>query len=129
MRKRTVFPKENLLPEAFVCVCVCLFEMATIYVNNRSICDLWVRVKLFWIHWSGPCCKPSAISLHCDAIFKQYNVSFRSGLTERRDQVVNTPASYLRGPGFDSVARRPAILIEIFRGFSQSLQENAGLVP
>jgi hypothetical protein len=40
--------------------------------------------------------------------------------------VDNTPASYSGGPGFDS---RPAILIEAFRGFMQSIQANAGIIP
>jgi hypothetical protein len=41
--------------------------------------------------------------------------------TERRGRVVNTPASYSSGPVFDSRSRRQAILIEVFRGFPQSL--------
>jgi hypothetical protein len=40
-----------------------------------------------------------------------------------------TPTSYSGGPGFDSRLRRPAILIEVFRGFPQSLQANAWIVP
>jgi hypothetical protein len=40
-----------------------------------------------------------------------------------------TPASYSGGPGFDSLPQRPAILIDVFRGFPQSLQVNAGIVP
>jgi hypothetical protein len=45
--------------------------------------------------------------------------------TKRRGRVVNTPTSYSGGPGFDYRSRRPAILIEVFRGFPQSLQANA----
>jgi hypothetical protein len=45
--------------------------------------------------------------------------------TERRSRVVNTPASYSRDPGFKSLLRRPAILIEVVRGFPQSLHVNA----
>jgi hypothetical protein len=45
--------------------------------------------------------------------------------TERRGRVVNTPASYLGGPGVKSRPKRPAILIEVFRGFPQFLQANA----
>jgi hypothetical protein len=43
-------------------------------------------------------------------------------------ECLNTP-TYLRRPGLDSQPRRPAILIEVFRGFSHSLQANAGIVP
>jgi hypothetical protein len=39
------------------------------------------------------------------------------------------PASYSGGPGFKSLPRWPAILIEVFRGFPQSLQVIAGIVP
>jgi hypothetical protein len=49
--------------------------------------------------------------------------------TERRGRLVNNPALYWEGPGFDSRNRRPAILSEAFRGFHQSLQANAGIVP
>jgi hypothetical protein len=49
--------------------------------------------------------------------------------TERRDRMVNTPASYVGGPGFKSRHRRPAILTEGFRDFPQSLKANAGIVP
>jgi hypothetical protein len=49
--------------------------------------------------------------------------------TERRGRVVNTRTSYSVGPGFDSLPRRPANLIEIFRVFTQSLKANAGKVP
>jgi hypothetical protein len=38
--------------------------------------------------------------------------------TEPRGRVVNNLASYSEGPGFDSRPRPPAILIEVFRGFS-----------
>jgi hypothetical protein len=43
--------------------------------------------------------------------------------------VVNTPASYSVSPGFKSLPRRLAILIEVFRGFPQSLQTNSWIVP
>jgi hypothetical protein len=48
--------------------------------------------------------------------------------TEHRGRVVNTP-SYSGCPGFDSRSRQPPILIDDFRGFPQSLQANAGIVP
>jgi hypothetical protein len=48
--------------------------------------------------------------------------------TERRGPVVNDPASYLGGPGFESQTRKPAILIEVFRGYPQSHQSNAGIL-
>jgi hypothetical protein len=51
------------------------------------------------------------------------------GITERRGRVVNISASYLEGPEFKSQPRRPAILTEVFRGFPQSLQANARIVP
>jgi hypothetical protein len=39
-------------------------------------------------------------------------------------------SSFVSGdPGFDSLPRRPAVLIEVFRGFPVSLQENARIVP
>jgi hypothetical protein len=41
---------------------------------------------------------------------------------ERRGRVVSTPALYSGGPGFESRPRRPAVLIEGFCGFLQSLQ-------
>jgi hypothetical protein len=44
---------------------------------------------------------------------------------ERR-RVVNTPASNSEGHGLESRNWRPVIQIEVFRGFSQSLQANAG---
>jgi hypothetical protein len=37
--------------------------------------------------------------------------------TERHGRMANTPASYSGGPGFKSLPRQPAILIEVFRGF------------
>jgi hypothetical protein len=49
--------------------------------------------------------------------------------TERHGRVVNTPTSYSGGPGLESRPRRPAILIEGFRGFPQSLQDIVGIVP
>jgi hypothetical protein len=45
--------------------------------------------------------------------------------TERRGRVLNIPASYSGGAGFDSRPQPPAILIDIFRSFPQSLQANA----
>jgi hypothetical protein len=50
-------------------------------------------------------------------------------INERRGRAVNTPTSYSGGPAFDSRSRGPAILIQGFRGFPQSLQANAGIVP
>jgi hypothetical protein len=41
--------------------------------------------------------------------------------------VVNTPASYSGGPGFNSWPWWLAILIDVFRGFPQSLQANITL--
>jgi hypothetical protein len=49
--------------------------------------------------------------------------------TERRGWVVNTPASYLGGPGLDYRPRRQEIQIEVFREFPQTLQAKAGIVP
>jgi hypothetical protein len=48
--------------------------------------------------------------------------------TEHHGRVVNTPALYSGDPGFKSQSRRPAMLIEIFRGFIQSLQTIPGRV-
>jgi hypothetical protein len=48
---------------------------------------------------------------------------------ERRGRVVKTPTSHSWSPGFYYWPRRPAILIEGFRGFPQSLQGNSGIVP
>jgi hypothetical protein len=56
-------------------------------------------------------------------VSKHLSLSYKR--TERRGRVVNTPASYLEGPGFKSLPRRPATLIEVFRGFSLSFQVNA----
>jgi hypothetical protein len=50
-------------------------------------------------------------------------------LNECRGRVVNTPTSYLGGSGFDSRSQRPAVVIEVFRGFPQSLKANVGIVP
>jgi hypothetical protein len=41
----------------------------------------------------------------------------------------STPVSYSGGPRFQISARRPAIFIEVFHDFPQSLQANAGIVP
>jgi hypothetical protein len=49
--------------------------------------------------------------------------------TECRGRVVNTPALYSGGPGFKSWPQQPAILIEVVRGFSQSLQANSRILP
>jgi hypothetical protein len=49
--------------------------------------------------------------------------------TERHGRVVNTPTSYSGGPGFKTQSRLPAILIEVFLGFTQPLQSNSGIVP
>jgi hypothetical protein len=49
--------------------------------------------------------------------------------TESCGQLVNTPTSYLEGPLFDCWPQQPAILIEDFRGFPQSLKANARLMP
>jgi hypothetical protein len=57
-----------------------------------------------------------------------YNVSCTILSTERRGRVFNNPASYSEGPEFKSWPRLPAILIEVFRDFPQSLQVNAGIV-
>jgi hypothetical protein len=40
-------------------------------------------------------------------------------LTQRRGRVINTPASYLGGPGFKCRPLRPAILTDVLRGLSQ----------
>jgi hypothetical protein len=78
-----------------------------------------------WLLVAGCCyvvvvaCKAS----HVNATILRYIV------TERRGRVVNTPTSYSGGPGFDYRPRRSAILTESFRGFSQSLQANSGIVP
>jgi hypothetical protein len=46
-----------------------------------------------------------------------------------RSGVVDTPAPYSGGPGFDSEPRRRAIVIEVLRGFPHSLQANSGIQP
>jgi hypothetical protein len=48
-------------------------------------------------------------------------------VTERRDRVINAPASYSRGPGFDSWPQQQAILISC-RDFPQIIQED-GIIP
>jgi hypothetical protein len=65
--------------------------------------------------------------IHIGHMYVQDNLHF--SWHQPPKAVVSTPTSYSGGPGFDSRPRRPAILIEIFRGFSQSLQENTGRVP
>jgi hypothetical protein len=45
--------------------------------------------------------------------------------TELRGRVLNTCVPCSGGPGFTSWSQRPAILIEVFQGFPQSLQANA----
>jgi hypothetical protein len=50
-------------------------------------------------------------------------------MTERCGRVVNTPTYYSGGPGFYSRPWRPAVMIEVFSGFPQSLQANAWIVP
>jgi hypothetical protein len=46
--------------------------------------------------------------------------------TEHRGRVVNIPASYLGGPGFKSRSQT-GYSDSVFRGFTQSLQANAGI--
>jgi hypothetical protein len=46
--------------------------------------------------------------------------------TESRGRVVNIPASCSGGPRFDFRPRRPAILIEVFRGVPQLLRRMQG---
>jgi hypothetical protein len=48
-----------------------------------------------------------------------------ASFAEPRGRVANTPDSHSGGPGFKT--RRPVILTEGFRGFTQFLQENAGI--
>jgi hypothetical protein len=48
--------------------------------------------------------------------------------TERYGIVVNTLDPYLGGPGFKYRSWRPAMLIEVFRGFRQSFQANADII-
>jgi hypothetical protein len=55
-------------------------------------------------------------------------MDYQEELTERRGQVGNTTASYSGVPGFKSRLRRLAILIEVLRGFLQSLQANSSIV-
>jgi hypothetical protein len=43
--------------------------------------------------------------------------------------VVDTPTTYSGGVGLDSWPRRPTILMEVSRGFPESLQANAGIIP
>lgn len=50
-------------------------------------------------------------------------------LTKRRGGVVGTDTSYLGSPEFDIRPRRQAVLTVVFRGFPDSLQANAGIVP
>jgi hypothetical protein len=57
-----------------------------------------------------------------------HNYGFNRHTVERRGRVAVTPASYSRGPGFKYRPRRPAILVEVFRGSPQSLQANAGII-
>jgi hypothetical protein len=46
--------------------------------------------------------------------------------TEHCGQVVNSPPLYSGDPGFDTWPQQLAALIEVFCGFLQSLQVNAG---
>jgi hypothetical protein len=57
----------------------------------------------------------------------------RTGMSNRiatvqRTNVEAMSSGTLLHPGFKSRPRRPAIVIDVFRGFPQSLQENAGIV-
>jgi hypothetical protein len=52
---------------------------------------------------------------------------WKTVFTERRGRMVNTPTSYLGGAGLKS--RSGDQLACDFRGFTQSLQEIAGIVP
>jgi hypothetical protein len=49
--------------------------------------------------------------------------------TERRGRVVDTPASYLGGPGFKSWPGDRLFRLRVFRGFPHPLQVDAGIVP
>jgi hypothetical protein len=79
------------------------------YVNGVASCILTVRSKEFtWL----------------EAPEKQmsYRIWYtRQNKTERRDRVNNTPGSYS--------APKSATLTKVLRGFHQSLQANAGIVP
>jgi hypothetical protein len=55
-----------------------------------------------------------------------YSLGF---LTERRGRVVDIPAPYSGGLRFKSRTRQQAILIEVFRGFPQSLQAIDWIIP
>jgi hypothetical protein len=48
-----------------------------------------------------------------------------ASFAEPRGRVANIPDSHSGGPGFKT--RRPVILTEGFRGFTQFLHENAGI--
>jgi hypothetical protein len=61
--------------------------------------------------------------------YLQREVESHTRKTERRGRVVNTSTSYSGVPVLNSRHRRPAILIEAFRGFPQSLQATAGIIP
>jgi hypothetical protein len=51
------------------------------------------------------------------------------GLSERGGRVVSSPASVFGRTWVQISARVPDVLTESVRGFSRSLQENAGIVP
>jgi hypothetical protein len=69
------------------------------------------------------------VSFSIQVIYAHYahsTVSNPVSVTQSHGRVVKTPTSYSGGPGFDYLPRRHAILIEVSRGFRQSLQENSG---
>jgi hypothetical protein len=69
------------------------------------------------------------VSFSIQVIYAHYahsTVSNPESVTQSHGRVVKTPTSYSEFPRLDSLPRRPAILIEVSRGFRQSLQENSG---
>jgi hypothetical protein len=55
--------------------------------------------------------------------------NIKQSKTERCVRVINTPALCSRGLRLKPWPLRQAILIEVFCGFPQFLQENSGIVP
>jgi hypothetical protein len=66
------------------------------------------------------------ISQCCACCLGKPLLSCHYTFTERRGQLVNTPASYSEGPRVQISSRIPTIQTHAVRGFRQSLQANAG---
>jgi hypothetical protein len=80
--------------------------------------------------WSATPCSLSA-AVYSTGYIRSYPPYLEavSYIHNRPNIMVNTPASYSGGPRFKSRPRRQALLMEVFRGFSQFLQANAAMVP